>query len=82
MIFETETGSIYEVDGLRVRRLDGKGSPTPRIGEGWKEIKDHGPIKVGGHVLLVWPDSVPLLPGSPPEATPATMTSRVVKICG
>jgi len=58
MKFETETGSLYEIDEAanRVRRLIGVKNPTPRQGNDgeWKTYEDHSPIVIGQSVLLWW----------------------------
>lgn len=77
-IFMTETGSIYEVDGLKARRAEGQAAPTERMTGGWKELACRPVIEVGSSVLFEWADGI-----VPPPAlgtVPATLTSRVVEI--
>lgn len=56
--FETESGSVYEVDILerRVRRLTGLNAPTPRVGKDgeWKTFTLVSSITPGAPVLFVW----------------------------
>lgn len=56
--FETETGSIYEVDYNKkmARRLCGKASPTPRQGNDgdWKEWDNCSDITEGKSVMFIW----------------------------
>ena len=79
MIFRTVTGSVYEVDGLRARRLSGRSSPTARIGKNleWRELSEEPQIVVGEPALLLWTDDI-----DPPAelGVPGTLTSRVVEI--
>lgn len=81
MIFITQSGSTYEVNQEQkmVRRLNGKGDATPRQGKDgeWRPFKVMTPVLVGQSVAFVWPSTVPLLPGSEPDAVPATITSPV-----
>lgn len=82
MKFKTKTGSIYEINDVtnQVRRADGKAKPADRIRNEWRDIKHHTPVIEGQPVIILYPDSVPLLPGSPPEAEPGTITSPVAEI--
>ena len=61
--FETETGSLYEVDeeANKVRRLIGVKDPTPRQGSDgeWKSYKDRSDIVVGRGVLFLWAQGGP-----------------------
>lgn len=79
--FDTETGSTYEVDEARklVRRVAGKGNPTPRVGHDhiWKQYKDINGVEVGGVAMITWnvsedEFSLPLYQ--------CTMTSKIVKV--
>jgi hypothetical protein len=59
MRFETQSGSIYEVDenNKKVRRVAGKFAGTPRVGNdgNWKPYKEiTSPIAVGEPVIIVW----------------------------
>jgi len=56
MKFKTVTGSIYEVDGMRVRRLTGAKDPTPRQGEDgeWKDCLEMSNISIGQSVIFGW----------------------------
>lgn len=79
-IFQTETGSVYQISGSRARRIKGLVPPTPRIGEDltWRELLSHTSVRVGHSVLFYW------APGIQPAATrgaePATLTSHVALI--
>lgn len=57
MIFRTES-STYEVDraGRRIRRVSGKGPPTPRMGEEgeWRRYSDLSEVRVGEPVVVLW----------------------------
>lgn len=82
--FETKSGSTYEVDvdGRKIRRLTGQKDPQPRQGKDgeWKPFKEVGEIELGRPVAILWdPKTTPLHAGSPSEATPATITSPVVR---
>lgn len=83
VLAETESGSLYEFDlyGKRVRRLQGRINPTPRMGqEGeWKSYQSITPLLVGVQVMIQWPATTPLLPGSDGDV-PTTLTSRVVAL--
>jgi hypothetical protein len=50
-----------------------------RDGE-WKTYEAISGPDIGECLLIAWPRSEALLDGSPPEATPATITSRVVRV--
>jgi hypothetical protein len=89
----TETGSVYEIDtaSKKIRRLNGKGDPTPRIGkdEIWRSFDSifPEPIVVGSGMLIAYGSDVELLSETKLEleetggsAVPTTMTSRVVEI--
>lgn len=82
-IFVTISGSAYEIDKIsqKIRRLNGQLNPTQRQGNDgeWKSFKSTSDIVVGNSVLIVWPDSVPLLPGSS-GGVPTTLTSPVKEI--
>lgn len=80
MKFETQTGSLYEVDFDKkmIRRLAGLFPAQPRQGEDgvWKAYLDiEGPI-VGQGCLIMWP----LTERSDPWSQPATFTSDVTRI--
>lgn len=84
MKFQTESGSVYEVDEdkKQVRRLIGMADPQPRMGKDgdWRTYVSLQLI-LGEPALIRWdPATTPLLPGSMSGDTPATMTSTVVKI--
>lgn len=84
MKFITETGSVYEVDSdnKRIRRLNGNSDPTIRQGKDgeWKSFESIE-ISVNESAVIFWnPKTTPLLEGSLPSATPATVTSLVVRI--
>lgn len=55
MLFTTDN-STYEVDGTRIRRLDGVRDPTPRQGvDGeWKPFHWISPITEGDCVIVIW----------------------------
>jgi hypothetical protein len=82
--FTTISGSCYEVDqeNKLIRRLSGRNSPTHRQGKEGEYRKYAGisSIVVGNPVLIKWLSDTPLLPGSPEQAIPATMTSQVEEI--
>ena len=71
MTFETETGSVYEIDpdGNRVRRLYGRKGPTTRQGhdESWKEFKFFA-VTLDGNLWFDWDGE-----------GHGTMSSRVVR---
>ena len=79
----TETGSTYEIDvaNKRIRRLTGKGNPTPRVGKDgkWREYNSIGPVKEGLRLAIVWSDQLGSL-GAVPGALPGTVTSPIVEI--
>jgi hypothetical protein len=58
MIFNTVSGSIYEVDetNKRIRRLEGKTLGTVRVGNDgdWKRYSNISEIKVGRSIVIVW----------------------------
>lgn len=83
--FVTESGSVYEIDSENklVRRLTGVIDPQPRQGKDgmWKSYADTNGVEVGTSVLFIWPRATtPLLPGSPNNAVPSTVTSPVKEI--
>ena len=55
MLFTTDN-STYEVEGSRIRRLEGVRGPTPRQGvDGeWKSFHAISEIAVGCSVIIVW----------------------------
>ncbi len=82
--FETVSGSAYELDeaNRRIRRLRGAHAPRARQGADgeWREYRVVSPVHVGEPVFIFWPkDTTPLLPGSPDEAEPGTITSTVTR---
>lgn len=83
MKFETETGSLYELDAdwTMIRRLEGVNNPTPRQGKDgeWKVfIKIVGPV-VGENCIIFWdPETTP--PLTELGGAPTTITSQVVAI--
>lgn len=80
--FYTRSGSIYDVDDvLMVARRIGRPQPNvQRIAPKWQPYKAIMTDGIGAPLFIFWPDDVELLPGSPPEAHPATMTSPIVRI--
>ena len=56
MKFKTVSGSFYEVDGGKVRRLMGSGDPTPGQGlDGdWMDCLEMSPITIGRPVVFGW----------------------------
>jgi hypothetical protein len=83
MRFQTESGSLYEVNEIdkQVRRLNGASDPTPRQGKDgeWKHYDAIlSGIEVGRSVMIVWTSDIqpPPVEGS----LPTTITSPVVKI--
>jgi len=83
VVFETITGSTYEVDEIekKIRRVSGKRPAQPRQGEDgeWKPYEATTEIAVGRHVVIQWPAGTPLHEGSPYGAKPCTITSTVVR---
>lgn len=89
MKFQTQSGSVYEVntDSKKVRRLQGMNDPTPRMGkEGeWRPYFSllPDPPEVGSQVVIVWGDDTKPLPETDCSCgiiIPTTMTSNVVSI--
>lgn len=82
MIFHTESGSVYEVNDHKIRRLAGNKPATIRQGVdgNWRLYERLSPVTIGEPVLVEWPKGTPLLPGSPPDAIPCTTTSAVTFI--
>jgi hypothetical protein len=84
LTFKTATGSTYEVDreNKRVRRVvPGTSGPckNDRIGKGeWLDYLSLSEVALGVNVIIVWPPNVGLLPGSPVDAAPGTVTSPVI----
>lgn len=58
MIFQTESGSTYEIElqDKKVRRLNGTGDATPRMGTDgeWKSYVDISDLIIGSRILFVW----------------------------
>lgn len=84
MIFETESGSTYEVDTerKRVRRLNGKTPGTARIGTDgqWKTYEEIGEPRIGLPVGIIWgADVEPIDPDTNPHRK-MTVTSPVVAV--
>jgi hypothetical protein len=92
MIFYTRN-SAYEVDttNKQIRRLNGKGDPTPRQGKDGEYRKYASlfpdPIEVDQSVVIVWTQETELLPETKAEleqdggfAIPMTTTSPVFNI--
>lgn len=82
MIVETESGSRYEIDGLRARRLFGKKDPTARLGEdgAWRDLEQEPVVRLGLPLVLLWTSAIQ--PAAAEGCVPGTITSRVVKIVG
>lgn len=78
--FQTETGSLYEVDTETKLVLKTSDHYTGRQSTDWQPYESVTEVAVGLEVLFTWPEGTPLLPGSPPSALPATLTSRVVEV--
>lgn len=81
MKFTTESGSSYEVNGCQIRRVGGINEPTLRQGKDgdWKEAKMIL-VSKGQSAVIFWGEDTFLLPNSPSESIPATITSKVVEI--
>jgi hypothetical protein len=68
MRFTTVTGSLYEVDtkAKKVRRLNGKADPSPRMGKDgeWRSYWNihPSPPQVGESVVIAWGSDVELRP--------------------
>lgn len=82
MIVETASGSMYQIAGLKARRLSGPNDPTPRLGYdgAWRALQVEPVVRIGLPIVLIWTDEI-----DPPAAeghTPGTVTSRVVRIEG
>lgn len=87
MRFETQSGSMYEVnqDKMQVRRVSGMRAGTERVGNhgNWKAYREiSNPIVVGQPVLIVWTDDVPLFGqyDNGDVVFPTTITSVVVAV--
>ncbi len=80
MKFRTKSGAVYEVDEMKglIRRL-GESYGGKRVDESWKPYLDFF-VAIGYPALIAWPTSVELLPGSPSEALPMTVTTQVEEI--
>lgn len=80
----TESGSVYEInqDTKQIRRLEGKVSPTTRVGKDgdWRTYKEimPDPIQSGRNLIIVWGDDVPALTEA--GGIPTTLTSPIVKV--
>lgn len=68
MIFKTQTGSIYEVDGLSVRR-SGQSHDLRQDGE-WNTLLSAPQVTLGQPVTFI------MAPLSPPQFEGATATIR------
>ena len=79
MLFETESGSTYEIDveGKCIRRLIGRLQATTRQGSDgvWKKIKGISDIVPGHRVLIEWENEQPFTPDS--GDSPCTLTNVV-----
>lgn len=90
MKFITTSGSVYEVDekNHNIRRLIGKGDPTPRQGKDgeWRKYAElrPSPLEIGAQAMIVWGSDVPLLPETVLQegesAIKITTTSLVIEI--
>lgn len=80
MIFRTESGSYYQIEGLKARRVSGLTVPTARLGHDrtWRALREAPVVLVGTSVLFQWADGI--TPPAVEGATPATLTSPVVEI--
>jgi hypothetical protein len=80
----TETGSIYEVTAgaTHVRRLSAHPERSKRATDEWRPCESLHIVPLFGAqcLLITWPSSVPLLPGSPEDDTPCTRTSPIVRV--
>lgn len=79
VLFRTETGSLYEVEERRMRRLSEATTPrmAERAGEAWSPIEGHSEIRLGHSVLIYWKTST-LEDGR--WRIESTITSPVVEI--
>lgn len=88
--YETETGSIYQVDpiAMRVRRLNDCANDSNRVGfdGAWQNYVSFqvveskirlfpGAFVTRRHLVFIWPDSV----SHEPDSIPTTVTSAIVK---
>lgn len=92
MRFTTISGSLYEVDtkAKKVRRLNGKADPTPRMGKDgeWRSYREihPDPVQVGQGVVIAWGDDVELQDETKQVVAeggfglPLTTTSTVVEV--
>lgn len=90
MIFQTISGSVYEINETdkQIRRLTGIKDPTPRQGKDGSYRSYSAifpdPITVGEQVLIVWTKDTPLLPETKLDVgevgIPTTTTSPIAKI--
>lgn len=84
--FETETGSIYEVDrdNKLIRRVVGISSGSKRIGNdgSWKKYIDISELIVGHNAVIQWGSDVELMSYYDDNTIvfPLTTTSNIVSI--
>ena len=88
----TATGSFYEIDtdSKKIRRLNGKSDPTPRVGKDgeWREYSAlyPDPLERGACMVIIWKGDVALQPQTKEKlragmfAVPTTRTSPVESI--
>lgn len=81
--FTTKTGSKYEVCEatklIRRYHITSESGTTERVCDEFKEYISLV-CELGEPAIIIWPEGVPLLQGSPDHAIPATVTSEVVSI--
>ena len=53
MRFRTESNTVYEIDGLRVRRVAGTGSEGMRRDGDWLDLEDAPVVVLGRPVTLI-----------------------------
>ena len=70
----TQSGSVYEIDDCRVRRLSGERDPTPRQGPDgeWRTCMGISGPEVGWPMTFMW--------SVDENVIKATMTSPVVSV--
>jgi hypothetical protein len=56
MIFKTESGSYYEVEDQRLRRLCGPPAKHRASDGEWREFEAILKLEVGSGAVFVWPD--------------------------